>query len=130
MLQINGKTFEFDMFDADTYEVYMAGAGEIDEIMAKTTNSTDTEEYVALLKEKCTAVRKFVESILGEGAGKELCPKDSLKNCMNVLMQITDNVYSQVEEFEEQTKIYRAKREKYKEVTDRIKTQNNDVNEA
>ena len=105
MLEINGMRFEFDMSDADTYEKYMSLAEKVDEVTGKTLGEEhSTEEYVALTREKCQAVREFVEAVLGDGAGEKLCPTDSWKNCGHVLDAIIEDVYRQVEENVEQEK--------------------------
>lgn len=112
MLEINGMKFEFDMSDADTYEAYMAHAGNVDEVTSKKIpDNATTEEYVALIREKCSAVRTFVDGILGEGAGEKLCPKDSWNKCERVLIEITDDVYRQIEEDQK----WQEEREKIKE---------------
>lgn len=102
MLEINGMSFEFDMTDADTYGKYMELAGKVDEITGKTLpEGSTTEEYTALIREKCQAVREFADAVLGEGAGENLCPRDSWKKCRDVLDTIIDDVYRQTKENKE-----------------------------
>lgn len=97
MLELNGKKYEFDMSDADTYAAYMKSAEQVDAVMNKVLpEQHSAEEYIELTREKCKAVRAWLDAFLGDGIGKEVLPRDSGNKAVEVYDTVIGDVYDQI----------------------------------
>lgn len=69
---VNGTEVEFDPFDLDVMEGYMAG---LDRVDAERRVKQEGESPVATLRRACNAILDFFDDMLGEGKAEELFGK-------------------------------------------------------
>lgn len=78
MFEVNGVKLEYDAFDADTVEKYVAGK----KAVAKAMENLKGKEAGVMVRGQCKAVKTFFDSVFGEGKGVEVCgQKDNLRVC-------------------------------------------------
>lgn len=73
---INGVEVYFNMADVDFYEKYMRNAEEMDRAMSYQLTEEDSADYknvVSLFRERCSAVKTFLDKVCGEGTGDKVC---------------------------------------------------------
>ena len=96
MLEINGTELDFDLFDADTAEVYEIAYSEAQDIIAELQKS---DKMSIAFRRGCAAVKKVFDTIFGEGVGDEVCgEKDNFRICMEAFQELTDEVIRQKKE--------------------------------
>lgn len=70
MLKINDVELDFELFDADTLEVYEKAFEKVGE---QNTRFEGAEKTSDILRASCVAVKECFDSIFGEGIGVQVC---------------------------------------------------------
>lgn len=114
MINLNGVDLNFNLSDADFYEIYMENAEKMDEIMAVDPGDEEKNDYrkmSSLIRKKCDAVKAFLDALFGEGTGVKVCGKNSDINvCVNVYWDIIAGVRKEQIENEKKIKKKTANR--------------------
>ena len=96
IINLNGVELDFEMTDVDFYEKYMENAGKLDEVMGLELTDEDKQDYhniVKLFRERCTAMREFLDRLFVEGTGSKVCGvKDNIEVCLGVYMDMCEGV--------------------------------------
>lgn len=108
MINLNGVDLNFNLSDADFYELYMENAANLDGIMNIEPGKEEENDYKKmslLIRKKCDAVKTFLDNLFGEGTGSEVCGKNSDINiCVNVYWDIIIGVRKEQNENEKRLK--------------------------
>lgn len=96
IINLNGVELDFEMTDVDFYEKYMENAGELDKVMGVELTDEDKQDYhniIKLFRERCAAMREFLDRLFGEGTGSKVCGvKDNIEVCLDVYMAMCGGV--------------------------------------
>lgn len=96
IVSLNGVELDFDMMDVDFYERYMENAGKLDEVMGSELPEEDREDYrkiVKLFRERCAAMREFLDQLFEPGTGSKVCgEKDNIEVCLDAYIAMCRGV--------------------------------------
>ena len=70
MLEMNGKEFEFDLFDMETAQKYESA---FEKVMETLNGIGEGEKFSTSIKKQCDAIRACVDDVFGEGTGTQVC---------------------------------------------------------
>lgn len=70
MLVMNGKEFEFDLFDMETAQKYEDA---FEKVMETLNGIGKEEKFSTSIKKQCDAVRTCIDDVFGEDIGIQVC---------------------------------------------------------
>ncbi|WP_346904900.1 DUF6673 family protein [Faecalicatena contorta] len=96
IINLNGVELDFDMTNVDFYEKYMENADDLDVAMNTELTDTEKEDYrkvVELFRDRCVAMKGFLDKLFGEGTGETVCGvKDDVEVCLDVYVAMCEGV--------------------------------------
>lgn len=112
MLEMNGKKFEFDLFEFETAEKYEKAFVDINEEIVKAQEIEVLSQSIVM---QCDAIRKVLDRIFGDGTGANVCgEKYNLNNHLSAFEALVDEATRQRREFDNRGKRYAPNRTKRK----------------
>lgn len=94
---VNGAEVEFDPFDLDAMETYMAGVNRVD---AERRVKQASESPIAQLRRACNAILDFFDDVLGEGKSEELFgTRVNVKTIFGGYCEFTTRVNACIQEY-------------------------------
>lgn len=94
MLTLNGLEFDIDFTDADVQETY-AKACKVLEPLAKPEEGLTNAQ---MIRKSTSAVRAFLDLILGDGAGEKVLPKDSMSAAAAIVQGLVKEAQRQMDD--------------------------------
>lgn len=93
MLIMNGKEFEFDLFELETTKKYEKAFQDVVEKMKNMDEETMLSEAIVI---QCDAIRACVDEIFGEGTGIAVCGENyNLTKHMDAFDALVDEAAKQ-----------------------------------
>ncbi len=112
-MDINGKKYDFDLYDADQGPVYLEHAEKISTIAGamRGNKSTDPQDLRAAILQLTDAVRAMLDEVFGGGAAAEIMgPRNSLSVATSIIDQLNTECEAQKRQMEESAAKYSANR--------------------
>ena len=104
MMKFRGMELDFDIYDADTAELYEAA---VDRFAAENAREVSGESLSEGIRRRCGTVFEFFDTLFGEGFHKELFGgKTNLGECIDVFAEFKDLVNGQAAAMAERAKKY------------------------
>lgn len=93
MLVMNGKEFEFDLFDMETAQKYESA---FEKVMDRLNGIDEKEKFSVSIKKQCDAIRACIDDVFGEGTGIQVCgEKYNLTTYLDAFEALVDEAVRQ-----------------------------------